>query len=198
MERDDDTWEYEEVSTEPIYTFNLDYSRTLIAYVERNPYLEVYADDPEHCTVSIEAMPTNESNIATIKAIPAEGYSFVAWKELNYETYEYDTVSTEAVYSFNLEYDRYLIACVKSNTGLSEDSGLEIKMYPNPSNDLVVIEAKDIKHISINNLHGQQIYQGEVNSNTFIYDFGKQSAGLYFIRIETASGVAIKRVAVTR
>lgn len=161
--------------------------------------LDVYADDEEHCTVSIEQMPTScESSLATVKAIPAEGYSFVAWKEWNDDTYEYDTVSTEAVYSFNLEYDRYLVACVKSNTGLSEDSDLEIKMYPNPANGLVIIEAEDFKHISINNLHGQQIYQGEVNSNTFIYDFDKHGAGLYLIRIETASGVATKRVAVTQ
>lgn len=162
-------------------------------------HLNVYADDEEHCTVSIEQMPSScESNLATIKAVPANGYSFVAWMEWNNNTYEYDTISTDAVYSFNLEYDRYLVAHVKSNTGITEDSEAEIEMYPNPTNGQFKIEANHLKRISISNLIGQQILESDANSDVFEYDFGKYDAGVYLVRIETTKGVDVKKVLVTR
>ena len=35
-------------------------------------------------------------------------------------------------------------------------------------------------------------------TNEFAYDFGKRGAGLYLVRIETANGVAVKKVSVTQ
>ena len=60
------------------------------------------------------------------------------------------------------------------------------------------IEAESIKHISISNMLGQVVFDGKVGGDAFEYDFSGQKAGIYLVRIETASGVAVKKVSITR
>lgn len=60
------------------------------------------------------------------------------------------------------------------------------------------IEGEDIRHITISNLLGQTIFDGNASGNAFEYDFSKHKTGIYLVRIETASGVAVKKVSVTR
>lgn len=162
-------------------------------------HLEVESSSPAYCSVSIEEMPNScESNVATVKAIPADGYSFVAWKRYDYETYDYVEVSTEPVYTFNLENDTRLTAFVKKNTGVDENSVVSVFVYPNPTNGQVTIEAENLRHISIFNAIGQQVYDGQVDGDLFEYDFGQHEAGFYLIRLETAIGIVTKRVVLTK
>ena len=45
---------------------------------------------------------------------------------------------------------------------------------------------------------GQIVYEGNASGDVFEYDFGGHGAGLYLIRIETANGLAVKKVSVAR
>lgn len=81
--------------------------------------------------------------------------------------------------------------------GPSTGSG-SLAIYPNPTNGQLKIEAEGIKHVSISNTLGQVIYEGKTEGDVFEYDFGKHEAGVYLVRIETARGVAVKKVTVTR
>ena len=85
-------------------------------------------------------------------------------------------------------------------TGIEENHADKsiISLYPNPVNDKVTIKAEDLKYIAISNLLGQTIFDGNASGNEFEYDFSKHKAGIYLIRIETASGVVVKKVSVTR
>ena len=83
-------------------------------------------------------------------------------------------------------------------TNVAEVSDNMVSLYPNPTNGLVRIEAENIKHITISNALGQSIYASCVNCDVFDYDCGRHGAGLYFIKIETANGMALKRVSVTK
>ena len=85
-----------------------------------------------------------------------------------------------------------------ANTSVEENTVVSVpaSVYPNPTTGMVKVEAEDLKHISINNMLGQQIYNGKVSGNEFEYNFNKHGAGLYLIRIETSSGVAVKKVSV--
>ncbi|MBQ6772243.1 MAG: leucine-rich repeat domain-containing protein [Bacteroidales bacterium] len=85
-----------------------------------------------------------------------------------------------------------------SSASVGENDGVCVSIYPNPTNGQVKIEAEDLKQITISNMLGQRIYEGEAIGNVFAYDLGKHGAGLYLIRIETASGVAVKKVSVTQ
>lgn len=87
---------------------------------------------------------------------------------------------------------------VEDCTGVEEEGWNLVTVYPNPTTGRIKIEAEDLKHISVSNMLGQTIYDGNANGNEFTYDLGKHGAGLFLIRIETANGVAVKKVSVTR
>ena len=158
-------------------------------YVESIPYhLTIESIDPDNCTVSVVQHPTCEDSQAVVKAEPTEGYMFVAWEE------DGTVVSTNAVYTFTIDRDIHLVARVKSNTGVSEDFEKCIIIYPNPTNGIVFIESEDIKHITISNMLGQTIFEGNASGNVLEYDFGKHEKGVYLIRIETAIGEATKHI----
>lgn len=84
------------------------------------------------------------------------------------------------------------------STGVEENEILSVAVYPNPTNGNITIEVEDLKHITISNMLGQVIYEGKASGNMFEYDFVNHGAGLYFIRIETSDGVALKKVSVVR
>ena len=85
-----------------------------------------------------------------------------------------------------------------ANTSVEENTVVSVpaSVYPNPTTGMVKVEAEDLKHISINNMLGQQIYNGKVSGNEFEYNFSEHGTGLYLIRIETSCGVAVKKVSV--
>lgn len=83
-------------------------------------------------------------------------------------------------------------------TDISAHNGISISIFPNPTTDHITIEAEDIKHITISNLLGQTIYDGNASGNAFEYEFGKHEDGVYLIRIETAIGEATKRIIVMK
>ena len=85
-----------------------------------------------------------------------------------------------------------------SGASVGESNNVAVSVYPNPTNGQVKIEAEGLKQIAISNMVGQIIYEGKASGNEFQYDFGKHGVGLYLIRIETASGLAVKKVSVTR
>ena len=89
-------------------------------------------------------------------------------------------------------------ATFETGTSVGENNSIMVSVYPNPTNNIVTIETASLKHIRISNLLGQTIYDGNANGDTFEYDFDRHGAGIYVIRIETASGMAVKKVSVTR
>jgi hypothetical protein len=83
-------------------------------------------------------------------------------------------------------------------TGVGENNTVDAVVSPNPTNGKVTIEAENLKHITISNLLGQTIFDGNDSGNVFEYDFSKHKTGIYLIRVETSSGVAVKKISVTR
>jgi hypothetical protein len=69
-------------------------------------------------------------------------------------------------------------------------------VYPNPTNGVTIIEAKNLQTISVFNTLGQVIFDTFVTGDIFEYDFSNQEAGMYFIKVETEKGVETKRVVV--
>lgn len=84
------------------------------------------------------------------------------------------------------------------STGIEENGFIKAAVYPNPTNGKVTIKAEDLKQITISNMLGQIIYEGKASGNMFEYDFGEHGTGLYHIRIETANGIALKKVSMVR
>ena len=81
---------------------------------------------------------------------------------------------------------------------VDENDNVAVSVYPNPTCSNVKVEAENFQHITVLNQLGQQLYDGSVEGDAFEYDFSNRDAGIYLIRIETAHGIATKRVVVTK
>lgn len=66
---------------------------------------------------------------------------------------------------------------------------------PNPTLDKVLISAKNVEKIEVYNLLGQKVFLKIFkNKNNPMLDLTKQSKGVYFIKIKTINGLALKKV----
>ena len=72
------------------------------------------------------------------------------------------------------------------------------RIYPNPTNSNVTIEATSMNHITVVNAMGQVVYDADVNADKIELNLGQYKAGLYMIRISTVNGVSVQRVTVTK
>lgn len=78
-------------------------------------------------------------------------------------------------------------------------SGCEMRLYPNPATNHVVVESDaDIEHIYISNTLGQQVSSIACHSQQQAVNISTLANGTYIIRIQTAKGMATRRLVVTQ
>ena len=87
---------------------------------------------------------------------------------------------------------------VISGYSVGEENMGAMLVYPNPTDGIVKIETENLRYVSVFNAVGQKVYEEQVNGNELEINLGSQEAGVYLIRLETATGVAIKRVVLTK
>lgn len=111
----------------------------------------------------------------------------------------YSIGNVNSVYGFLMpSFDVIVKAVFVVDNAIGEGNSMVVPIYPNPTNGRVTIKAEGLKHLRINNMLGQIIYEGNASGDEFVYDFSEHDTGLYLIRIETASGVVLKKVSVAR
>ncbi len=81
-------------------------------------------------------------------------------------------------------------------TSLKENVN-EIRIYPNPTNGNVFVEAEQIYNINVYNIVGQDVISEEVNDDTCCIDMSEFKEGVYFVKIDTKNGVVTKRLILT-
>jgi hypothetical protein len=84
-----------------------------------------------------------------------------------------------------------------SPTGVEENES-QVKVYPNPTKHLVIIEAEDMTEVSVYNALGQCVMQKEVSGHQTTIDLQNESEGLYLLRVKTEDGTISKRIVVER
>ena len=87
---------------------------------------------------------------------------------------------------------------VEDCTTVSEDNENTVSIYPNPTYGAISIEAEGLQHINVYTILGQLVESRQADGEVFELDLSSHEAGIYLIRIETASGIATKRVALTK
>jgi hypothetical protein len=90
-------------------------------------------------------------------------------------------------------------------TGLDENMlSAQISVAPNPTQDKLTVSFTDLapltlkepfgQYVSLQNANGQVIMQQKLNSNnSVILDVANFPSGLYFIKLQTAEGIAVKK-----
>ncbi len=71
--------------------------------------------------------------------------------------------------------------------GISEIKEAEINIYPNPVNNILTIDLKNIKEknlqLEISNLLGQMLYASKISSSKSVIDISAYPSGVYFVRL---------------
>ena len=135
-----------------------------------------------------------------IDMVPFDGeYEYMYYDEVGMGIYDYQVT---AVYD-NCESDFALTPTLTQDyvsvDVTSVDENRNVALYPNPTTDVVRIEANEtINHITVVSVLGQVIYDADVNNAMLTLNLGKFDAGVYMVRINTESGVSVKRVTVVK
>ena len=93
--------------------------------------------------------------------------------------------------------DNTLSIAVSNSTDVNE-YGAEAKIYPNPTNSIVNIEAQGLQRLTVTNALGQTLYDREVEADMTQIEMSQFGIGTYLIRIYTENGTTVKRVNVIR
>ncbi len=72
----------------------------------------------------------------------------------------------------------------------------KVKVFPNPTSGKITIEGENITHISVFNNAGQIIKQTEVEFTPSFLDLNQHPKGMYFIKVKTNEGLAVKRIVI--
>ena len=80
-------------------------------------------------------------------------------------------------------------------TNLAVDERLlNVKLYPNPTSGQLSIEAEEMTSVSVYDIVGQCLIQTTAKDGHATLDMSQLHNGIYFIKVNTASGSAIQRV----
>ena len=84
-----------------------------------------------------------------------------------------------------------------SPTGIDE-SEASIKVYPNPTQGMVNVEADGMIQVEVFNSLGQSVLQKETFGSQTVLDLQDAALGLYLLRVKTEKGTFSKHIAVHR
>ena len=118
-------------------------------------------------------------------------------------SYEYfDNVNEQGDYEYEISavFVRGDEQCESETEGVGnllvtsvKENAANINIYPNPTNGMLNIESQSTMHISVSNLLGQKLQETTAEGSTTL-DLSRFESGMYLIRIETESGVTVKKV----
>ena len=81
--------------------------------------------------------------------------------------------------------------------GVNELSA-DTKVYPNPTNGQVNIEAEGMNRVTVTNSLGQTVYDASADGDQMVLDLSQYGNGMYLIRISFENGVGVKRISVVK
>ncbi|MBR4146574.1 MAG: leucine-rich repeat domain-containing protein [Bacteroidales bacterium] len=79
---------------------------------------------------------------------------------------------------------------------VSENQYHLAKLYPNPTQGRITIEAEQINYVSVYNLIGEKVFESVAGGDAFEIDLGGMEKGLYVIQIATAKEILTKTITV--
>lgn len=80
-------------------------------------------------------------------------------------------------------------------TGM-ENATLNSSIFPNPTNGNITIKLEGMKHISIVNAIGQEVFGTRVDSDQYSLNMSQFGQGIYLVRIACENGQALKHIVV--
>ena len=82
-----------------------------------------------------------------------------------------------------------------TDVNVNEIAAWKCNVYPNPTKDVVVIEAQsDIQQVTLMGIKGELLEDRKTNSNKVELNLEGYSKGIYVVRIVTEDGVMTRKI----
>ena len=180
-----------QVSTNASYSFTVTGNRNLLANFAQNTHtIHASAGDNGIITPS-----------GTITVAHGANQSFSMIPDSDYEIQDVyidgNPVGAMSSYTFtNVTADHYIHVTFTHVDAVNENNSSAFYVYPNPTQDHVVVKAEGLKHIRIVNAFGQTIYNAKVEGNQVRIDLSGMAKGIYVMHIDAEGGQAVRKIVV--
>ena len=77
-----------------------------------------------------------------------------------------------------------------------DESAMPNKLFPNPANERLCVEAEGLQQVTVYNVTGQLVYSKACDEDGVVINTAGFAEGIYTINVKTASGITTKRFAV--
>ena len=122
-----------------------------------------------------------------------EGIATITWSE----TFKGEVILHVWALGYCGQDESNMTVNVKNSTDVNE-YGISAKIYPNPTNGIVNIEAEGLQRLTVMNTIGQVLYNRKVRDDNAQINMTQFGVGTYLIRISTDSGTTVRRINVMR
>jgi len=124
--------------------------------------------------------------------LPAGTYDLTCTAEGYEQAVAEDLVVIE---NMNKGYTFYLEPIpVEPLTGIVDPACSGFRIYPNPADEIITIEGKELQRIQITDQTGMIICEKQLNSLSTQVDISKLTSGLYFVMVYTLQDVSVKKL----
>ena len=175
------------VSADADYTFTVQNGRNLVAVYGLSSYDITAISDPEAGGIITGAGSYNYGETCTLSIEPNANYTFVNWTENGVE------IGTNPTFSFTVQGSHSFVAHLLFYDGVNEN-GAQVELYPNPADEWLHIEGKDIRKIMVVNVMGQIIETMETEGQEVLsLNIKHYEQGTYIMILNTEKGIITRR-----
>ena len=128
---------------------------------------------------------------STLNAIPNFGYTFEKWSDDNSDNPRTVIVTSDTSFTAMFVFG---VSIVESN------SVQELRLYPNPAGHQFTLDNGQelMKEVYLYDVMGRKVQHLPVNAPSTTVDVSDLPNGIYVVKINTASGVLVRKVQVVR
>ncbi|MCR5191903.1 MAG: leucine-rich repeat protein [Bacteroidales bacterium] len=128
------------------------------------------------------------NSIATVKAVPLNGYQFLNWSDGN----------TNALRSFRVTQDVELTAYFEAVQGIDEVQNSEqiIHVFPNPANNVVTLQLQGMTgnaQLTVTDMLGREVMCKQLQSNGISFSVADWNPDIYMLKIAFNDGSNVVR-----
>ena len=151
-----------------------------------------YDDEPQSFKVYRSEDGVDYEEIATVDKTLREYFDMADAGDYYYKVTAFRSYCESTPAWTNIETDYVYVAV----TSVSENDEEGFKVYPNPANALMSVEAEGLEQVTIHNVMGQTVYMQRCSENGVVISTSDLVSGVYTISIKAAQGTVTKRFTV--
>ena len=94
--------------------------------------------------------------------------------------------------------NEYYVKYYYSTDGVEEIVAQNVNVYPNPTKDMLTVEAVNLSNVVIYNSLGQRVFAQTFDGNEAKIDMSSFDAGIYMVRISADGNEVTKKISVVK